>query len=397
MPMATLIQEKVRQAVAILRERDVDCWLTFARETQLNGDPTLPFLVDAALTWHSALIVCASGRTTAIVGAYDQKTVEETGAYDEVIGYVEGIRTQLLATLQAIAPRSIAVNYSRDSEVCDGLTHGMYLTLFAMLTEIGYQDRLISAERIVSALRQRKTPSELARLRAAIRAAEGIFGNVAGFIRPGHTEREIAAFMQTEARSSGLALAWEPKTCPSVFSGPKTAGAHYAPTERTVARGHVLNMDFGVRVDGYCSDLQRTFYVREAGARDVPPEVRNGFDTIVLAIELARRALKPGVQGHTIDAIARGVLAEAGYEAFPHGLGHQVGRSAHDGTALLGPAWEKYAGKPFEPIESGMVFTIEPRLTVAGRGVVTIEEMVVVTDEGAEYLSTPQKELWLVG
>jgi len=73
-----------------------------------------------------------------------------------------------------------------------------------------------------------------------------------------------------------------------------------------------------------------------------------------------------------------------------------VGRFAHDGTALLGPPWEKYANKPFEPIEKGMVFTLEPRLTIPERGIATIEEMVVVTNEGADYLSTPQTELFLI-
>ena len=107
-------------------------------------------------------------------------------------------------------------------------------------------------------------------------------------------------------------------------------------------------------------------------------------------------SLKPGVKGQEIDAIARDHIVSQGYEEYPHALGHQVGRFAHDGTALLGPAWEKYAKKPFEPIEEGMVFTLEPRLTVAGRGIVTIEEMVVVKKEGAEFLSTPQKELLLI-
>jgi Xaa-Pro aminopeptidase len=87
---------------------------------------------------------------------------------------------------------------------------------------------------------------------------------------------------------------------------------------------------------------------------------------------------------------------EAGYDEFPHGLGHQVGRFAHDGTALLGPAWEKYARKPFRPLEPGMVFTLEPRLTVPDRGVVTFEEMAVVTDTGAAWLSDPQRELLLI-
>ena len=123
---------------------------------------------------------------------------------------------------------------------------------------------------------------------------------------------------------------------------------------------------------------------------------RDSFDTIVTAIEMPRQALKPGVQGVAVDAVAREYIVSRGYEGYAHGLGHQVGRFAHDGTALLGPAWEKYANKPFEPVEESMVFTIEPRLTVPGRGVVTIEEIVLVTATGAEFLSEPQKKLILV-
>ncbi len=394
--MPTLIQEKIQQARGILREFDVDCWVTFVRETALNGDPVLPFLVDAGLTWHSAFIVCASGKSIAIVGQYDKKTVEDTGAYDEVIGYVEGIKRHLLDTLRTMNPRSIAINYSQGSEICDGITHGMYLTLHGFLTEIGYQDRLVSAEKVVSALRQRKTDFEIGCMRQAIGATEAIFAQVAGFIKPGRTEKEIADFMKKQVEAAHVELAWEPKVCPSVFTGPDTAGAHYAPTDRKVEQGHVLNMDFGVKVNGYCSDLQRTFYIRQKGETTAPADVQKGFDTIVNAIESARKALKPGIQGRQIDRISRDIITAAGYEEFPHGLGHQVGRFAHDGTALLGPEWEKYAGKPFVPIEKGMVFTLEPRLTVPGKGVVTIEEMVVVADDGAEYLSTPQQELSLI-
>jgi Xaa-Pro aminopeptidase len=108
------------------------------------------------------------------------------------------------------------------------------------------------------------------------------------------------------------------------------------------------------------------------------------------------QAIKPGVVGNDIDTIARTFIVEAGYEEFPHALGHQVGRYSHDGTALLAPAWEKYAQKPFRKLETGMVFTIEPRLTVPNRGTATIEEMVLVTANGAEWLSTPQKELILI-
>jgi Xaa-Pro aminopeptidase len=392
-----LVQEKVDQAVEILREYDTDCWITFVRESGMMRDPMMDFLCPANMTWHSAFIVTRTGETHAIVGQMEKQTIDEMGVYQHVTGYVEGIKKDLLRVLTALAPRSIAVNYSENSEVCDGLTHGMYLTLQRMLSEIGFEGRLVSSEKVTSSLKARKTPTEVQRMKRAIEHTLDIFSLVKGYIEPGRTEKEIAAFMTREAESRGLGFGWDPAHCPAVFTGPDTAGAHYQPTDRKVERGHVLNMDFGLKVEDYTSDLQRTFYILEEGETEAPPEVMRGFETIVTSIEMARRALKPGVQGVEIDRIAREHIVAQGYDEYPHGLGHQVGRFAHDGTALLGPPWEKYATKPFEPIEERMVFTIEPRLTVPGRGVVTIEEMVLVTGDGAEYLSTPQKDLILVG
>jgi Xaa-Pro aminopeptidase len=397
MTMASLIKEKIAQAVAALNEFDIDCWLTFTRETGINGDPTLPFLVDGDLTWHSALIITKRGSSCAIVGQYDRKGIEDLGAYTDVIAYVEGIRKPLQDYLQALAPSRIAVNYSPESEICDGLTHGMYLTLCDILTGIGLQGRLVQADSIIGALRQRKSAAELERMKRAIAETERIFAEVRSFIRPGRTEKEIAAFMAARVHERKLDFAWDARTCPSVFTGPDTAAAHYGPTDRVVEEGHILNMDFGLKVEEYCSDLQRTFYVPRRGEREVPPEVERGFDTIVRAIEESRKAMRAGVTGESIDAVARTLITKAGYDEFPHGLGHQVGRFAHDGTALLGPAWEKYAKKPFVPLEEGMVFTLEPRLTVKGRGIATVEEMVVVRPGGAEYISTPQKTLLLTG
>ncbi len=106
--------------------------------------------------------------------------------------------------------------------------------------------------------------------------------------------------------------------------------------------------------------------------------------------------MKPGIQAVDIDAIARKIVTQNGYDEFPHGLGHQVGRFSHDGTALLGPPWEKYAQKPFQKLEENMVFTIEPRLHVQDRGTATIEEMVRINTDGAEWLTTPQKEIILI-
>jgi len=331
-----------------------------------------------------------------VVGEYDRLTIEELGVYDSVTGFVKGFKEPLLNLLWKINPKQIAVNYSIGSDICDGLTYGMYLTLQNVLSEIGFEKKLISSENIVSVLRQRKTNTELNNIKEAIRNTEEIFSEVAKFIKNGKTEKQISTFMKREIEKRKLDFAWESNTCPAVFAGPENAGAHYSPTDRIVEKGHLLNMDFGVRVNGYCSDMQRTFYILKDSESSPPEKVQKGFEVIVEAIEKSKQAIKPGIEGRMIDKIARDVVTSNGYEEFPFGLGHQVGRFSHDGTALLGPAWEKYAQKPFQKLEPGMVFTIEPRLTVAGHGVVSIEEMIVVTENGADWLTTPQKELILI-
>jgi Xaa-Pro aminopeptidase len=194
----------------------------------------------------------------------------------------------------------------------------------------------------------------------------------------------------------GLTAAWNAQNCPAVFSGPESVGGHYKPTERVIESGHLIYIDFGVRYQGYCSDLQRTFYVLRPHEDTPPPEVRQAFDDLMNAVEQAKQAIRPGMQGIEIDTVARDYLTSRGYDEFHCALGHQVGRFAHDGTALLGPAWEKYGKKPFERLEPGMVFTLEPHINVPGHGSVSLEEMVLVTYSGAEFLSTPQKELLII-
>jgi len=107
--------------------------------------------------------------------------------------------------------------------------------------------------------------------------------------------------------------------------------------------------------------------------------------------------LRPGVPGHKVDAAARATLVEAGYEEPKYALGHQVGRSAHDGGTLLAPLWDRYGDAPLGPVEEGNVYTLEYGAQVPSRGYIGLEEDVLVTADGIEWLSTPQRELWLVG
>ncbi|MGE5429998.1 MAG: M24 family metallopeptidase [Syntrophomonadaceae bacterium] len=391
-----MIQEKIAQAVKILQEKNIDMWLIFVRESSNIKDPSMDMVVGTSCTWQSAYIITKTGETTAILGSLDVANMRMQGTFKNVVGYLKSIKDTLVATINKYHPNKIAINFSRDSSLADGLTHGMYLELVDYLKDTPYLERLISSEDIIAALRGKKTPAELEIMKHAIKETLKIFEEATGFIRPGVSEKEVAAYIKDIVKQKGFGLAWEADYCPSVFSGPDTAGAHAGPTDRKVEPGHVLNIDFGISYQGYCSDLQRTWYVLKDGEDKAPAEVQRGFDVIRDSIKLSAQNLKPGRQGCEIDDIARKYIMDQGYEEYPHALGHQIGRMAHDGGGLLAPRWERYGDLPFKKIEQGEVYTIEPRLPVKDYGIATIEEEVVVTENGCEFLSSPQQEIILV-
>jgi Xaa-Pro aminopeptidase len=393
--MTTLVQQKVQQAAAILKEKGIDLWLTFVRETSAAGDPVLPLIYDFELTWHSALLIAANGSTTVIVGRYEHDAAQSTHAYQNVIGYDESIRPVLLAELERLNPRQIAINTSVNDFLADGLTHGMFTTLQGYLEGTPFAGRLTSAEAVVGALRGRKTPVEVARIRQAVQTTLEIFEQTYPQIQVGRTEIEIGAFMHDQIHQRGLLPAWNLSSCPAVNSGPDSPVGHGAPTSLRIQPGHLVHFDFGVQQDEYCSDLQRMVYMLRPGEKTAPPEVQRAFDTLRKAVELSAAALKPGVKGVDIDTIARKVVTDAGYPEYKHALGHQLGRLAHDGGGLLGPMWEKYGTTPLQVVEEGQVYTIEPGIALPVYGHIGLEEDVLVTANGVEFLGEPQTRLIL--
>ncbi len=390
-----MISEKIKQAVGILEEEGIDLWLTFVRESEVSNDPVLDLILGANCTWQSAFMIPRKGNPVAIVGSLDEARIRETGVY-EVEGYTKSIKETLLARLEKISPASIAINYSVNDIMADGLSHGMYLILREMLEGTPFDDRLISSEMIVSKLRGRKSDEEIRRIAAAVELTEELFGRISKVMKPGMTEREVAASMLSEVDKEGVETSWERELCPSVFTGPESAGAHAGPTDRKIEKGHVLNIDFGVRVEQYCSDLQRSWYFLRDGETSAPSEVVSAFDAIREAIALAADRIRPGMEGRAIDTIARNHITDKGYEEYPHALGHQVGRETHDGAGLLCPEWERYGNLPYLKVEEGQVYTLEPRIQIPGYGVATIEEIIVVRKGGGEFLSHPQTEIFLV-
>lgn len=393
--MPSLEREKVLQAIQILEEQKIDAWLTFVRETSAGGDPVLPLIFGHDLTWQSALLVTRTGESIAIVGGFEEETAKRTGAFETVIPYHQSIRPILLDQLKRLNPQTLAINYSQNDVAADGLGHGLYLVLKGYLKRTGFIKHLVSAESIISALRGRKINEEIIRITIAIETTRQIYDRTFEVAQPGMSEKQLSDFMHEQLDVFGVRSAWEYASCPIVNAGPDSVSGHVGPTELKIEPGKLLHIDFGVKQDGFCSDIQRMAYFLAPGESKAPEPVQRAFDTVVKAIQETVAQMKPGMMGKEADAIARGIVTSAGYPEFMHATGHHMGRNVHDGAGVLGPAWERYGDTPNYRLEPGQVYTVEPSIFVPGYGMVGLEEDVIVTASGAEFLSQPQTELIL--
>jgi len=384
-----LIAEKTRQAREAVAAVDADVWLTFARETGDVPEPCLPYVLGFDVVWP-ALVLFTADRSAVILGRHDAPNAERLGVH-EVTPYDESLADPLVDFLDRERPESIAVNYSRDDPVADGLTHGMYLRLLDLLPA-EYEDALVSAEPIVAELRGIKSQLERRRVRESAERTEQLFAEMADAWTPEWTEADVADFLHGRMREAGYGSAWSWDYCPTAHAGGDAEVGHTLAGERTIPPGELLHLDFGVVHEGYAADLQRVYY-RPGSREETPPaDLRDAFEDVRAAIDAGRAALAPGVRGHEVDAAAREELTDRGWPAFEHGFGHQVGRNAHDGGTLLAPLWDRYGDQPRGEVRAGEIYTVE--LGVDTRyGYVGQEEMVRVVEDGHEFVVEPQTEL----
>lgn len=390
-----LTSEKIAQAKRLIQTAPFDAWLVFVRETTGGGDPVLPLILEGGLTWQSALVITKSGKSAAILGNYDADPLKASGDWDEVIPYVQGIREPLVEWLRKELPAGakIGINFSTNDVKADGLTHGMFQLLSRYLDGTGFS--LVSAEELVMALRGQKTPEEIKLIQAAIAEGDRIFEKIGSWIVDRPSEREVYDRVHGLMRERGLGFGWDPAGDPIVNTGPDSMIGHGVPNAKLRPEpGHIFHVDLGVIKDGYSSDIQRCWYV--ADKEPLPDEVRKALDAVNAAIDAGAQTLKPGVSGWEVDAAARRAITGAGYEEYHHALGHQVGRSAHDGGAILGPKWDRYGQTPIIPIQKDEVYTLELGVILPGRGYLGIEEIVVVTDDGCRFLSVRQLDMPIV-
>jgi Xaa-Pro aminopeptidase len=205
----------------------------------------------------------------------------------------------------------------------------------------------------------------------------------------------VADMLHAETRRRGLETSWAADHCPAVNAGAASEAGHAGPTDLVMRPGDLIHLDFGIAFEGYRADLQRMWYLRSEADPEPPASVRRAFQTCVDAIEAGRKKLKAGALGWTVDDAARKVITGAGYPEYKHALGHSVGLATHDGGPLLGPRWPRYGVAPEQPVQPGSVYTLELGVATE-RGHIGLEDEVLVTESGAEFISPAQRALMLV-
>ncbi len=254
------------------------------------------------------------------------------------------------------------------------LTYRQYHRLTESATDAGLQMEVRPLDGLVEELREVKRPEELAAIRRALTLTETVLRIVAGQLAPGLTERQVAWEIEKRLReggSEGVAFS------PIVAAGPNSARPHHHPGDYPLKMGEPVIIDMGARVAGYAADMTRTLIL---GKPD--DQFRKIYSLVRRAQERAEQGLKAGMDSLAGDALAREVIAQAGYgEAFGHSLGHGVGLAVHEAPSL----------SPFKDhaviLKAGSVVTVEPGIYLTGWGGVRLENMALITEDGAEVLN----------
>lgn len=269
--------------------------------------------------------------------------------------------------------RSVCAGMARLAAEDKKLSHAGYL---------GYEKalgrELLPAGDLFETLRASKTEEEIACMIEAQRISEKALETVLHIIKPGMTERQVAAelvYNMLKNGSEGNSFD------PIVITGSKTSLPHGVPGDKVIQSGDFVTMDFGSIKHGYCSDMTRTVAVESASE-----EMRNVYDTVLRAQLAGIAAAKAGVPGREIDAAARKVISDAGYgKYFGHGFGHSLGLDIHE--------WPNANPSGEAPMPAGAVCSAEPGIYIPGRFGVRIEDVMVIREGGAEIITKAPKEL----
>jgi Xaa-Pro aminopeptidase len=313
---------------------------------------------------NAAVLVLPDGSTVlATDGRYATQAAAETDGVDIVVA--RSVGPELVSHAAAAGLRQVGIERRQVS-----------LTAYDALLAAAGDMALIDAGPLVERLRIVKDDDELSAIATACQVTDEVFAAVLSTLRAGVSERDVAWLLRTEMHSRGA----EPAFDSIVAFGPDSARPHHQPTERTLARGDLIKMDFGAAVEGYHSDMTRTVVLGPAA------EWQRELHALVRELQRdARAATVTGALPVELDAEVRRRIIDSGHDV-AHGLGHGVGLEIHESPFLV-------PGSDADTLVERVPVTVEPGVYLPGRGGVRIEDTVVVRAGGAEPLTTSPRDL----
>lgn len=360
-------QDRLARAAREAARRGVDALL-------VTPTPDFGYLLGyrpPALERLTCLIVPASGEAPALI----VPRLEAPLARHALGSLID--RMELLSWEETDDPFRLVAGRLPDTARRVGVQELMPARFALRLASLLHPIELVLAGPTLAALRRVKSEAEIDRLRAAARAADAAMKALRREPLRGRTELAVS----TRARELLVEAGHDAADFAIVASGPNSASPHHEPGGRIIGDGDAIVLDIGGTLAGYCSDTTRTLFVGE-----VDPEFAKLHAVVRSAQSAACEAVRPGITGAQLDAVARGIIAEAGYgSAFVHRTGHGIGIETHEEPYIV-------AGND-QPLVAGDVFSIEPGIYLEGRWGARIEDIVLCTERGGERLNTTTTEL----
>ncbi len=311
-----------------------------------------------------ALFIKSDQLLLATDGRYTLQANTEAPDY-HVVTYDKGLPQALPGILADLNAKDVGFEAAR-------LPVAHFEKIQDLIRKAGLNTNLIPTVDLIESLRIIKDSEEIEHTRQALAFAETAYTDLLPTLRAGMTEREVAWDFEQRIR----------EVCPEglsfsviVAAGPNSALPHAIPGNRKIKPAEPILFDWGARVEGYCSDTSRTVILG-------PPEKKfvTVYQEVQRAQEKAIAAIRPGISGQAVDAIARSHIEAAGFgDKFNHGLGHGTGLAIHE-KPRLGPTSDSV-------LAPGMICTVEPGIYIPGWGGVRLENQVVVTEDGVEVLT----------
>lgn len=386
-----------------MADNSLDGWVVICREN--NNDPLADHVGCENAGGTAAFMFFRDGdsvTSVAISPRGEATSLAETGRMDEVIMSERGASTwQTMADVfERFDPEAIGINTGR-SPITDGLSFTQYTSMMDRLPE-KWTSRMTSAEAMIRSWLAVKLPAEVEIMaRAAEITAQWEVEAYANAVGGVTTDRDIADFLEAKMAEMGVGDAWSPEQNPAINSGKDRGHSH--PTNRVIQPGDFIQTDFGIRVhDKWVTDIQRFAYVLAPGETEPPQDAIDKWEAAKRGSRAAFAALVPGATGNEVDRAQRLMLRENRSQPVMWGTGHPVGYWAHDSGPGLsgGHLGLELRTHPTQVIKPGMTFSFDGfhkwSLTDSTTKTISVEEMVVITEDGAQWMTPPQEDLILI-